>query len=230
MCIWYNFNKPKKSSNSEAPSDTVLQFIIWKMNKRRRSSEDDNVVEDNENLRMKRRFSNIRTYFSIMHPDVIPLIGLCLRPEDESSMNLLLQQFWDKTKGCFLQKNEESVAIFCKFAIASVYLQNRTEDSVISRILYAYIKKARFCSEVDLTDLEDNNSVRITDEDSFLTCVESFNLNLKEWNIRVLCHIMFRIVQNGQLGFLHLLIKYDLVPFLPVENPKMIKHLTRTLL
>lgn len=47
------------------------------MNKRRRSSEvneEENVVQENEKLRIKRRYLGMRNYFSIMYPHVIPLM------------------------------------------------------------------------------------------------------------------------------------------------------------
>lgn len=95
------------------------------MNKRRRSSEvneEENVVQENEELGIKRRYVGMRNYFSLMYPHVIPLIDVCLKPEDEEAMNSLLDEFWDKLNSYFQQNNDENIDdIFCKFMVASVY-------------------------------------------------------------------------------------------------------------
>lgn len=99
-------------------------------------------------------------------------------------MNSLLEEFGDKFNDYFLQNNEENIDdIFCKFAVASVYHQNCAIDSVISKISYAYVRRTKSCSELDLTDLEDKNCVKIRDEDSFVTSIENFTLDNEnmEW-------------------------------------------------
>lgn len=202
------------------------------MPKRRRSSEsdDDHIAVEEYEFQAKQRCLGIRSFMTIMHSDVLQLIDLCLNPENEEKMESLLEDFWDKFNDCLFQENVEDVDIFCKFALAFLYENNYTTDSVISRILYAYVKNTGSCSTSDLIELEDQNDVEITDNDNFLTAVFSFTLTMKGWNAKVLSPILFRVLESGQLGFLHFLIKYGLVVFLPIENHQMIRCLIRNLL
>lgn len=198
------------------------------MTKRRRSSESDaHILLEDDDFQAKKMYPGIKSFMTIMHPDVIQLISLCLRPENDDKMEFLLQDFYDKFSDSFMH---EDVDIFCKFALAFLYEQNCPTDSVVSRILYAYVKNTGSCSTLDLNELEYQNEFQITDTDNFLTAVSSFTLPVEQWTVKLLSLILFRVLESGQLGFLHFLIKYGLNIYLPIEDHLMIKYLTRNLL
>lgn len=201
------------------------------MTKRRRSSESDaHILLEDDDFQAKKIYPGIKSFMAIMHPDVIQLIHLCIRPENDHKMEFLLQDFYDKFSDSFMHEEVEGVDIFCKFALAFLYEQNCPTDSVVSRILYAYVKKTGSCSALDLIELESQNEIEIIDSDNFLTAVSTFTLPVQQWNVKLLSLILFRVLESGQLGFLHFLIKYGLNIYLPIEDHLMIKYLTRNLL
>lgn len=202
------------------------------MPKRRRSSEsdDDQIAVEEYEFQEKQRCLSIRSFMTIMHSDVLQLIKLCLKPENDEKMESLLEDFLEKFNDCVFLENVEDVDIFCKFALVFLYENNYTIDSVVSRLLYAYVKNTGSCSVSDLNELELQNDVEITDSDNFLTAVASFTLTMQGWNAETLSCILFRVLESGQLGFLHFLIKYGLTVFLPIENHQMIRCLIRNLL
>lgn len=144
------------------------------------------------------------------------LLELCIQPKNKKDKETIVSDFWNEFQTFSRNKRFCEFDIACLYAFNYVYKENSVSLSAISRSVRAYLDQNR------LALINENRNRFI---DCFLTGLRNFKNFDSEEGMTILAQSLIGCLMDGNAGFAHFLVKFNLVDFPSEDNDKSRKML-----